>query len=414
MTPSSTLRHDFDHLATVGRQSAGGMSRPAYGAADCAAHVWLLKRARSMGLAARYDAIGNAIISLRPSDPAGAARPAILLGSHLDTVENGGAFDGALGVMVGLETLRRLARGTVPRPVELIAFRDEEGRFGPFIGSRAFMGTLPLDAMVQMRAPDGELLVDAMRRAGFDPMVATEAARDPGSIAAYLELHIEQGSVLEEAGSPVGIVTSIVGQERMAIRFTGRADHAGTTPMDMRRDAFAAAARFADRFRQWILEDPSDSIRGTIGIVKVTPNQGNVVPGEVRMGLEIRDINVAALERAAAATTALAAEVAKAFDLESRVRTLLSEAPVPMAESLRELLVEAADASGIEWMELPSGANHDAGVLARHVPAGMLFVPSTGGRSHCPEEHTDWPHIESAANVLEAAVRQLLAAEDLP
>lgn len=408
MNPPSELRRDFEMLATIGRLPEGGMSRPAFGSADCAAHEWLLQRAREAGLEAGYDAFGNAVIRLVPADARLAGRPAILIGSHLDTVDNGGAFDGALGVMVGLEMVRRLARrGPVRRPVELVAFRDEEGRFGPFTGSRAFTGTLPLDGLDQMRAPDGERLVEAMRRAGFDPEAAALAARNMEGIAAYLELHIEQGSILESAGSSLGIVTSIVGQERLSVRFTGQADHAGTTPMELRRDAFAAAARFADRFRQWILADPSDSLRGTIGIVKVSPNQGNVVPGEVRMGLEIRDINLGALERAARATADLAEEVANLFGVEARVRNLLSEPPIPMDEDLRQELMQAADETGTDWMELPSGANHDAGVLARHVPVAMLFVPSTGGRSHCPEEHTDWHHIERAADVFEIALRRL-------
>jgi hydantoinase/carbamoylase family amidase len=409
MTSSQTLRQDFETLASIGQLPSGGISRPAFSPDDCEAHDWFLDRARSAGLTAGYDPFGNAVVTLAPADPERAKRPAILIGSHLDTVENGGAFDGALGVMAGLDVLRRLsATGGVGRPVQLVAFRDEEGRFGPFTGSRAFSGTLPLGKLDQLRAPDGEALVDAMRRAGFDPAAAGMAARDMREIALYLELHIEQGSILEREGCSLGVVTSIVGQERLAVRFTGQVDHAGTTPMNLRKDAFAASARFADRFRQFILDDASETLRGTIGIVKVTPNQGNVVPGEVRMGLEIRDVEEAALDRSATATTRLAEQAASEFGVECRIRRLLSEPPVPMAERLRQVLVQAAGATGAGWMELASGANHDAGMMARHVPTAMLFVPSTGGRSHCPEEHTEWHHVEQGVNVLEAAVRRIV------
>ncbi|SFT59548.1 Zn-dependent hydrolase [Mesorhizobium sp. YR577] len=409
MNEAAALRADFEALAEIGRHPEGGWARPAYSPADCAAHDWFLNRARAAGLAARYDAFGNAVARLEWNAAKG-ARAAIVLGSHLDTVVKGGAFDGALGVLVGLEVARRLAAsGGVGCPVEVIAFRDEEGRFGPFTGSRAFAGTLPLETLDKLRAADGVSLVDAMRAAGFDPAAATQAARDMNGIAAYLELHIEQGPVLEQAELPLGIVSAIAGQERLSLRFIGQTDHAGTTPMDLRRDAFAATARFADRFRSLVLEDQSGTLRGTIGIVNLTPNQGNVVPGEVRLGLEIRDIDEAAVERTARATEMLAAEVAGEFGVDLKSRSVYREAPVPMDGRLRAALATSAQEVGAAPMLLPSGANHDAGVMGRLVPSAMLFVPSRGGRSHCPEEHTDWPPIALATDVLEATVRRLAA-----
>lgn len=403
MNEAGAFRADFDRLAEIGRHPDGGWARPAFGAADCAAHDWFLDRARAAGLSARYDAFGNAIARLE-----GDGHQAIVIGSHLDTVVRGGAFDGALGVMAGLEVARRIAAsGGIGRPLEVVAFRDEEGRFGPFVGSRAMMGKLPLDTFDKLRSADGALLADALRSAGFAPEAAGAAARDAAGIGAYLELHIEQGPVLEQAGVPLGIVSAIAGQERLAIRFTGQTDHAGTTPMAMRRDAFAATARFADRFRALILADASETLRGTIGIVNLAPNQGNVVPGEVRLGLEIRDVEEAAVERAARATEALAADVAQAFGCAVKTRSVFRDAPVAMDERLRAVLAQCAAELGARSMLLPSGANHDAGVMGRLVPSAMLFVPSRDGRSHCPEEHTDWPPIALAAHVLEAAVRRL-------
>jgi acetylornithine deacetylase/succinyl-diaminopimelate desuccinylase-like protein len=179
--------------------------------------------------------------------------------------------------------------------------------------------------------------------------------------------------------------------------------------MDLRHDAFAATARFADRFRSLVLEDQSRTLRGTVGIVSLTPNQGNVVPGEVRLGLEIRDIDEAAVERTARATEMLAAEVAGEFGVDLKSRSVYREAPVPMDGRLRAALETSARELGAAPMLLPSGANHDAGVMGRLVPSAMLFVPSRGGRSHCPQEHTDWPPIVLATDVLEAAVRRLAA-----
>lgn len=403
MTRCAALRADFAELTAFGRDPAGGWSRPAFGPADCAAHDWFLARAEVAGLHARYDAFGNAIA--RSPGPG----PAIAIGSHLDTVINGGAFDGALGVLAGLEVARRIMSSGGAVPVEVIAFRDEEGRFGPFTGSRAMTGAFTFADLEAKRGQDGEMLVDAMRAAGFRPEDAGAAGRDLSDLRCYLELHIEQGRVLEARGDMVGLVTDIAGQQRFAIRFTGQPDHAGTTPMDMRRDAFAAAARFADRFRDMIMGFGSDGLRGTIGVIRLSPGQANVVPGETRLALEIRDTDAGALARAAEATEALAFETGAALDCEARVRPVYREDPVALSVSLRDTLVREAGALGLRHSRLLSGANHDAGIMARVLPAALLFVPSREGRSHCPEEHTDWPPIEAAVDLLEQGVRQIAA-----
>jgi hydantoinase/carbamoylase family amidase len=405
MSEGSTLRADFEALAEIGRSPEGGWSRPAFGEEDRRAHEWFIGRAIEAGLSVRTDAIGNVIARLegRPG------MPAVAIGSHLDTVLSGGAFDGAIGVLAGLEVARRIRGGKrdCPVPIEVIAFRDEEGHYGAFNGSRAMMGELPAEEIGRRRSVDGTTLTAALRGAGFDPETVAKARRDPSEFAVFLELHIEQGAVLEKAGLDLGIVTSIVGQERMSVRFTGAADHAGTTPMGMRRDAFAAAARFADRFRDLVVGQGEGVARGTVGIVQVAPNQGNVVPGEVRLGLERRDVSAARLKRLAEATAALAGEVATAMQVDVSVRTVYRAEPVAMSEEVRAVLSGAALAEGASAMDLPSGANHDTGIMAAHLPVGMLFVPSCGGRSHCPEEHTDWPYIETAARVMERAVREL-------
>jgi hydantoinase/carbamoylase family amidase len=267
-------------------------------------------------------------------------------------------------------------------------------------------GDLTTTDVARMRASDGTLLSDALTSAGFDPAAVPEATRQRGEIGAYFELHIEQGPVLEARGLTIGVVEAIAGQERLSVRFTGAPDHAGTTPMDMRRDAFAAAARFADRFRDHILAEGGAPTRGTIGIVKVLPNAGNVVPSEVRLGLEIRDIDAARLARLADGVTALAGETAAAMDVRAEVRKVYGAAPVPMSAALSGLLAAAARDLGHSPLSMPSGAGHDAAIMAAVAPAAMIFVPSIGGRSHCPEEQTDWSDIVAGVAVLEEALRR--------
>lgn len=404
------LRADLDALAQIGRDPAGGWTRRAFSPADLAAHDWFAGRAREAGLSVRRDAFGNLIA--RREARSGPGAPALATGSHLDTVPNGGPLDGALGVLAGLEVARRLIETDAigSRALEVIAFRDEEGRFGSLPGSRAMAGRLPLDRIETMRAADGVRLADAMRGAGLDPAGVGAAARAPGEIAAWIELHIEQGPVLEDARRPVGVVTAIAGQTRWRLEFRGRPDHAGTTPMSLRRDAFAAAARFADRFRDMILAEGGPHTRGTIGFVEVSPNAGNVVPGRVRLGLEIRDVAADRPQALGEQAAALAAAIAAEFGVEA-VSACTSSAPtVAMDESLRATLAQAARACGVEPLDLPSGAGHDAGIIAAIAPAAMLFAPSIGGRSHCPEEASEDRDLALCVDVLETAMRALCAA----
>lgn len=409
----SRLRADFEAVAAIGVDPQGGWSRPAYGEAECAAHDWFANTAREAGLSVRQDAFGNSIARLEGS----ADLPAIAIGSHLDTVTCGGLYDGALGVLAGLEVARRIASSGEGRlrPLEIIAFRDEEGRFGAFTGSRAMAGQLPQDAFTSMRSADGAILGESMAAAGFNTERADAARRDMAQIACWLELHIEQGPVLEASGDPVGIVTAIAGQVRLSIRFSGAAGHAGTTPMHLRRDAFAAAARFADQFRAMILADGENSARGTIGIFRITPNQGNVIPSQVSLGLEIRDISAPLLARLAERTRALAQQTAEEMSVDVSCRTSYAASPVPMDNRLISALAHAArEVLGQAAPHMPSGANHDAGIIGALVPAAMLFVPSAGGLSHVPQEHTDWPPIAAAVEILERTARRLVASADLP
>lgn len=317
---------------------------------------------RELGMQVRVDAAGN----LRGLY-GGAEAPRLLIGSHLDTVPDAGAFDGILGVVMGValvETRPRMA-------VEVIGFSEEEGvRFGfPFIGSRALTGTLGEDAAIA--AP-------AIRDFGLDPSQLDNARLSPHS-AGYFEIHIEQGPVLESLGFPLGVVDGIVGQSRYRVVFTGRANHAGTTPMHLRHDALAAAA-------EWIGLVETCGMVATVGAVSVAPNAANVVPGEVTASLDVRDPCDAKRRATAARLIAQAEEAGARRGAAVAHEALMDQEAVPMDAAMRDLLAACVEAEGYPVHGMASGAGHDAMIVAPFLPSAMLFVRSPGGTSHHPDE----------------------------
>ena len=390
------LRRDIEALAAIGRDPAGGISRPAWSPAHEEARAWLLGRLREAGLAARVDPAGNAFGRL------GEGSPVVMTGSHIDTVPRGGPLDGALGVLAGLECLRTVAvSGRRPaRPLEVAAFTDEEGRFYGFFGSRALTGSLDRALAERLTDPTGLPLPEAMRRAGFDLAAAPTARRDPGEIAAYVELHIEQGPWLEVDDVPIGIVESIVGIRRFRLNFVGQPDHAGTTPMDRRKDAFLTAAEYATKSRELVVRGGEGRAVTTIGVVEVRPGVPNIVPERATLLQELRDSEPALLERLASRTLQAARRVARERGLVLEVEHLMRADPVRMSPRIQAVIETTAQELGLPTRRMPSGAGHDAQVLAAVTDAGMIFVPSQGGRSHRPDEWTDWPALERGANML--------------
>lgn len=390
------LRRDIEALAAIGQDPTGGISRPAWSPAHEEARAWLLGQLRAAGLAARVDPAGNVFGRL------GEGTLTVLTGSHIDTVPRGGPLDGALGVLAGLECLRTVAAsGARPaRALEVAAFTDEEGRFYGFFGSRAMTGSLDLSLAARLTDPAGLALPEAMRRAGFDLARAPEARRDPGEIAAYVELHIEQGPWLEAEDVPIGVVEGIVGIRRFRLTFVGQPDHAGTTPMDRRKDAFLTAAEYATKSRELVVRDGQGRAVTTIGVVDVRPGVANIVPERAILLQELRDPDPALLERLARRTLQAARRVARRRGLALEVEPLMQAAPVRMSPRIQGAIEATARELGLPTRRMPSGAGHDAQVLAAVSDAGMIFVPSQGGRSHRPDEWTDWPAIERGANLL--------------
>ena len=399
---------DLDTLAGFGADGDGGVSRPSFSAADGEARAWLARRCEEAGLGYREDAAGN--VFMRLDGPSG---PPVWVGSHLDSVPNGGPLDGALGVIAALEVVRSLAEEGVAlsRPVEAVSFTDEEGAYTGFLGSKAAMGGLAAADLEGIEGRDGTPLVEAMRAAGYDPTAIGSAAVDPAAVAAYLEMHIEQGAILHEARIPVGVVTHIVGVGRVTVEFVGRADHAGTTPMHLRRDAARGAADLLAALPGLPAEVGAADAVVTCGRLALAPGADNIVPGRATLHLDVRDRDRAVIESLERAVGAHAEAAAEAHDLEvSLTRESLTD-PTPLDGRLVDLTAESAAEAGLEARRMPSGAGHDAQVVAPHVPTAMVFVPSIDGRSHSPLERTEPDDLVAGATVLRGAVRRL-ATED--
>jgi N-carbamoyl-L-amino-acid hydrolase len=397
-------------LARFGGLPGGGVTRQCWSPPHEEARAWLLGELETAGLAAWVDPAGNVFGGLG-ADRISAAAPVVLTGSHIDTVPEGGILDGALGVIAGVEVLQAIKEaGARPaRPLAVAAWSDEEGRYGSLFGSRAFCGKLDAAAIPTMAAVDGDRLVDAMQRAGFDALRAPEARAPAGSVSAYVELHIEQGPRLEEAGLPIGVVTAIVGVRRARVVFHGQADHAGTTPMERRRDAFLAAADYALRARELVVTRGGERAVTNFGVVYVHPGASNIVPGRAELVHEMRDPDPAVLERLARECDALAQEVASARGIRLEIRPMSATTPAPCAPRVQEAIDAACATLGLRSQRLYSAAGHDAQNLAAFTDSGMIFIPSRGGRSHRVDEMSDWDAIERGANVLLHALLGLAA-----
>ena len=372
------------------------MSRPSWSEADMEARRWLVARIAAAGMETQVDAAGN-ILGRWVS---GAS--VVMVGSHIDSVPNGGMFDGALGVLAGLECLRRIKEEGVRlrHPLELVAFTDEEGAFGGFFGSYAFTGILKLGEIPTIKDSKGLRILDAMARQGMDAMQAPKAARYPQNIRAYVELHIEQGPVLESQRIPIGVVEAIVGIRRYGITFRGRADHAGTTPMQDRKNALLGAADLILKGHNLVLAEGTPTSRVTVGILQLKPAVANIVPAEASLTYELREQSAERLQSLAEKSRSLAAQIASVWGLDVFIEAILEIDPVPMADEVKAAIVAAARELDCTVHRLPAMAGHDAQVVGRVAKAGMIFVPSKNGRSHSPLEFTADEDVERGTNVL--------------
>eukprot|EP00698_Gefionella_okellyi_P010121 TRINITY_DN2606_c0_g1_i1.p1 TRINITY_DN2606_c0_g1~~TRINITY_DN2606_c0_g1_i1.p1 ORF type:complete len:417 (-),score=109.30 TRINITY_DN2606_c0_g1_i1:1891-3141(-) len=411
------LLNRINTLAKFGASNRGGVTRYCWSEEYEQARRWLLQSISDAGLTGWVDSAGNIFGGLNTSK-FDSNTPVVLTGSHIDTVENGGTLDGVLGVLAGLECLHQLRESGIKlrRPVVVAAWSDEEGRYGSLFGSRAFAGLLDAARIPIMASVTGEKLVDVMHRAGFDALQSPAAQAPPGSVASYVELHIEQGPVLEHLQMDIGVVEAIVGIRRVKFQFLGQADHAGTTPMPLRKDAFMAAADFAVQARHRIdtyTQSTAKRLVTNFGVCQVHPGYPTVVPERVELIQEMRDTSAEVLQAVGEEMQQLALKVAAQWKCE--VQSVLMNVSTPalcaplVQDAIRFACAEVTQTrrNAVKVHQMHSGAGHDAQNIAQIAPAGMIFIPSVGGRSHRPDESSTVEQIELGAEVLLKTLVQL-------
>lgn len=393
-------------LSQFGRDPEGGWSRfpftPAYDQARDLVKTWM----EEAGMAVRFDAAGNTIGRL---EGANILTPVIAAGSHIDSVQNGGMYDGNVGVMAGLEAITAMAEsGTKwPYPMELIIFNSEEGsRFGAgLFGSNCIAGKMTPEKLKNYVDPDGVSLWDAFVEAGLDPEKIGDCQPPKGYYKCYFEAHIEQAHVLDTEGLPMGIVEGIAAPYWLGVTLSGRSDHAGATPMNLRRDALIGAAMAIVEMEK-IAKETGKTTVGTLGKLNVYPNAANIIPGRVEMTFDIRDIN-ADREKAVERIKAYIGEICKERNLTYTMREVLSSTPALSAPYLCDIIEEAAKEAEIPYRRMISGAGHDAQLMAFLTDIAMIFTPSVKGLSHCPEEDTNMEDIVKCTQVLTMAMEKM-------
>ena len=395
----------LSELAKIGRFEGGGVTRLSFTEEERAAKDLVASYMREAGLAVREDAAGN-LIGRREGRMEDA--PTVLTGSHLDSVRNGGDFDGPLGVLGAVEALQTMdERGVETElPVEVVAFTDEEGARFSFgmIGSRATAGTLVPEDLAS-EDENGLSIAEAMRAAGLDPGRVDEAARERGSVYAYVELHIEQGRILESKNLSVGVVTGIAGPAWLRFTLVGEAAHAGTTPMNLRRDALAATAVVIGSIEREA--GRTGTSVGTVGQLDLSPGGINIVPGQVTFSLDLRDIDEGVRNEVEARIMHEAALLCEKRGVELETKTLQRLPPAPCSALVRDAAREACKTLGFESFGLASGAGHDGMHLTELCPVGMIFVRSKGGLSHNPAEYSSKDDCAAGAEVLYRTLLQL-------
>jgi N-carbamoyl-L-amino-acid hydrolase len=401
------LENDFKELARFGSLENGGFTRVAFSLEDLAARSWLQGAMEAAGLDVIIDAVGN----IRGRRAGKEDLPVVMLGSHLDTVPEGGNYDGSVGVLAALEIVRCLNDQKIEtrRPIEVINFSAEESsRFGvATIGSKALIGKIQLEDLKSLSDRDGFTLFDSLKVSSYHPENIGFSQLFPDQIHAFMELHIEQGPVLEEKNCQLGIVTSIAAPSRFKVVIEGRADHSGNTPMDMRQDALTAASELVLGVEKIAKQQAGKNTVATVGYLDVAPGVMNVIPGRVDLGIDIRDVNAKDKDRAVAAVIQLMDKIAAKRDLVISYQQLCHDEPVELSANIISTLESAANDIKRPYIKMPSGAGHDAMNMAEITKVGMIFIPSVGGVSHNIEEYSRMEDICAGAELLLAATLKL-------
>lgn len=393
---AARLRRRLEELSVYGRPQGGtfadGVSRVAYSDADVGGRKYAMQAMAEAGLKPRIDPAGNIFGARVGMD---ASLPRILFGSHIDSVPNGGNFDGDVGSMSAIEVMQTLEEShvTTKHPLETVIWSNEEN----LVGSPLAAGGM--DESVLARVFNGIRVEDGLRKIGGDPARLVEAHIPPPAFCCYLELHIEQGGTLDKARIPIGVVEGIVSIDEYEVEIRGFANHAGTTPMPERRNALLAAAKLIEAVQEVVTREPGRQV-GTVGQLQVYPNAHNVVPGLVKHTIELRDLSAEKIGRLGDEIQRRAQEIARETGTEIQIKKVDHDPPAMADPGIQKTVEEAAARLGLKTVRLPSGAGHDAQWMARLAPMGMIFVPSVGGISHSPKELTTWQDCANGANVL--------------
>ncbi len=408
------LLANLNAVSRIGIGDRGSVTRLVFSVTELRSRQLLVHLMTQAGLKVHVDRIGNIFGRLE-----GADGPAVLAGSHLDSVVHGGKFDGPVGVIGALEAVRTIKESGValPCPVEAVCFVGEESsRFGfSTLGSSLVAGQVKMKDLTNAVDARGTKLGEVLAGLGVDGDSLSGLKRDPKTIKAYLELHIEQGPVLEAKGKKIGVVTAIAAPTRLRVIFTGQADHSGTTPMDMRKDALAAAANLIAYVEQAARENASmdkGRVVGTVGAIKVDPGVINAIPGKVELAVDIRSVTGKAKDRVARAVEGRAKEIAAERDMKVDILPIRSEEPVDLDAGLIGVIRDICEEKKIAYEVMPSGAGNDAMQIAKIAPAGMIFIPSKKGISHSPLEWTDPDEICLGAEILLDAMMRVAYGEN--
>jgi len=404
-TRKDRIQKDLEAINAFNASPGKGVTRYTFSREYQGALTYVVEELRRIGVNCSFVLGGNLLGRLAGSESSG---PSVMMGSHLDTVAQGGRFDGSAGVVAALEAARAVREEDLPHrlPIDLVVFAEEEGsRFGwGLLGSSTWSGRITPGQLAQIKDREGVSYLEAMESAGIK--VRDSSILSPSSLKAMLELHIEQGSILETRNSRIGVVEAIVGIKQMIVTIEGSAGHAGTTPMDLRRDAMQGAARIIAAVETVARQEGEGGV-ATVGQIFCEPGQANVIPGVVRFSVDVRHSDESRLKAMAAGVAYMAENVSKSRDLRCRIEVKAEAEPVKMNPEICNLIEKVAREKEVEPVRFASGAGHDTGIIATISDAGMIFVPSQAGRSHCAEEYTKVEDIALGAEILLDTVLEL-------
>ena len=406
-TDLERIKRDIEELSKFNATPGNGLTRFSLTEEDRKARNYLKKELKKLSLEIYEDEAGS-LVARREGTKEDA--PVIMIGSHFDSVKNGGNFDGPAGVIMALEIMRVLEENNVQTkyPLEFVAMIEEEGgRFGSGVfGSRAMAGKVSYQDLINNKDADGISMAEAFEDFGFDPKKIEDAKRDPEELKAFIELHIEQGPVLENENKDVGLVDFIVGINEIKVEIEGRPDHAGTTPMDMRKDALSSAAEVVSEIKNFAVEAGKGTV-ATAGELTVEPGAANIVPGKVEFTVDIRSKDLGCIEEVREKIKNSLEEIKQKYGVDFSIENLLMVEPVELSPEIFSLFEEEVEKQNFSYKKMISGAGHDAMIMSELTDVGLIFVPSRDGRSHCPEEWTDYDDLQKGIELIYNTILKL-------